>query len=181
MAMTIPVAAKLNLALCSAVALGLIASGGAAADAPIYKCTQAGVVLYTDFPRNGGAIVDIHPGVADPAANGRLQRAQAEELDRGAARHRAEEELAAQPQRWNDSRYDPAVSTQRARTRHELPRCGLRPGGWEAMGELRIVGPVRRTRQNASSIGAFHLILRWAPGEILAAPWCNGNRLNGGG
>ena len=97
--MNIRVAAKLALALRTAVALGLVACGSAAAGAegaPIYKCVQAsGAVLYADYPCNGGAILDIHPGVADPAANERLQRAQAE-LDKGAARRRADEELAAQ-------------------------------------------------------------------------------------
>jgi hypothetical protein len=105
--MIIRVAARLGLALRTAVALGLVACGSAvAADAPIYKCVQAsGAVLYADYPCNRGAILDIHPGVADPAANERLQRAQAE-LDKGAARRRAEEELATQRAAMERLRYD---------------------------------------------------------------------------
>jgi hypothetical protein len=107
--MTIRVATKLALASCTAVALGLVSLDGAAAsaaDAPIYKCVQAnGAVLYTDFPCNGGAILDIRPGNADPAANERLQRAQAE-LDKGAARRRADEELATQRAEAERLRYD---------------------------------------------------------------------------
>ncbi len=110
--MNIRFTAKLALALRTAVALGLVACGSAAAgaaDAPIYKCVQAnGAVLYADYPCNGGAILDIHPGVADPAANERLQRAQAE-LDKGAARRRADEELAAQRAAMERLRYDAAV------------------------------------------------------------------------
>ena len=95
--MIIRVAARLGLALRTAVALGLVACGSAvAADASIYKCVQAsGAVLYADYPCNGGAILDIHPGVADPTANERLLRAQAE-LDKAAARRRADEQLASQ-------------------------------------------------------------------------------------
>jgi hypothetical protein len=63
--------------------------------APIYKCAQAnGAVLYADYPCIGGEVLDIHPGAADPAASDRLARAQAE-LDRGAARRKANEALAA--------------------------------------------------------------------------------------
>ena len=108
--MTIRAAAEPNLALSTAITLGLFLWGGAAiaADAPIYKCVQAnGAVLYADFPCNGGAALDIHPGVADPAATERLQRAQAE-LDRAAARRRADEAVAAN-RAAEHLRYDVAV------------------------------------------------------------------------
>jgi hypothetical protein len=107
--MTIRVATKLALALRTVAALGLVSFGGGAtgaADAPIYRCMQAnGAVLYADFPCNGGAILDIHPGVADPTASERLQRAQAE-LDRAAARRRADEQLATQRAELERLRYD---------------------------------------------------------------------------
>jgi len=63
-----------------------------AAETPVYKCMQDGVALYTDTPCKDAALVDIHPGVADPAARARLERAQAA-LDRGAVRRKANEEL----------------------------------------------------------------------------------------
>jgi hypothetical protein len=179
MAMTIPVAAKLNLALCTAVALGLFACGSAAADAPIYKCTQAGVVLYTDFPCNGGAIVDIHPGVADPAANARLQRAQAE-LDRGAARHRADEELAAQRAEVERLRYDAAVPRSAPEPGMSYPDAAydLVLGGYGRVPHRRPGPPhppkriEHRGFPSNPSLGA-----RRDPGRTMA----NGNRLNGGG
>ena len=46
-----------------------------AAETPVYKCMQDGVALYTDTPCKDAALVDIHPGVADPAARARLERA----------------------------------------------------------------------------------------------------------
>jgi hypothetical protein len=177
--MTIPVAAKLNLALSMAVALGLIACGSAAADAPIYKCAQAGAVLYADFPCNGGAILDIHPGVADPAANARLQRAQAE-LDKGAARRRAEEELAAQRAEVERMRYDAAVPRNAPEPDMSYPDVayGLVLGGY-GRAPHRRPGPPHPTKrlehrgfQSNASLGT-----RRVPDRNMA----NGNRPNGGG
>src|ERR1700682_5982165 len=79
----------------AAFALGLAPAVGttcAAAETPVYKCTQDGVALYTDTPCKDAALVEIHPGVADPAARVRLERAQAA-LDRSAVRRKANEEL----------------------------------------------------------------------------------------
>jgi hypothetical protein len=79
----------------SAFALGLAAAVSitcAAAETPVYKCMQDGVALYTDTPCKDAALVEIHPGVADPAARVRLERAQAA-LDRSAVRRKANEEL----------------------------------------------------------------------------------------
>lgn len=79
----------------SAFALGLttvFSTTCAAAEMPVYKCTQDGVALYTDTPCKDAALVEIHPGVADPDAQVRLERAQAA-LDRSAARRKANEEL----------------------------------------------------------------------------------------
>ena len=68
------------------------ASGGEAA---VYRCAQPdGTPLYSDYPCQGGAVVDIHPGAADPAARERLSRAQAE-LDRAAVERRAREQFEA--------------------------------------------------------------------------------------
>ena len=65
-------------------------SSDAAANAPIYKCrdTQGGL-LYTDTPCKGGEQLKLKPGVADPAAILRLERAQAA-LDELAAKRRAD-------------------------------------------------------------------------------------------
>ena len=79
----------------SVFALGLAAAVGtpcAAAETPVYRCMQDGVALYTDTPCKDAALVEIHPGVADPAARVRLERAQAA-LDRSAVRRKANEEL----------------------------------------------------------------------------------------
>ncbi len=65
------------------------------AQAAIYRCAQAdGSVLYADYPCQGGAIVDVHPGTADPNAKERLARAQ-QALDRAAADRRAREQFDA--------------------------------------------------------------------------------------
>jgi hypothetical protein len=75
------------LSLISAIAIG--------AQGPIYRCAQAdGTLLYADNPCDGGTVVDVHPGLADPGAKERLARAQAE-LDRAAALRRANEREAA--------------------------------------------------------------------------------------
>ena len=177
--MTIQVPAKLSLALSTAVALGLIASGGAAADAPIYKCTQAGVVLYADFPCNGGAIVDIHPGVADPAASARLQRAQAE-LDKGAARHRAEEELAAQRAEMERLRYDASVPRSAPEPDMSYPDVGyglvLGGYGWAPHRRPGPPHPPKRLEHRGIQSNASPEIRR-IPDRNMA----NGNRPNGGG
>ena len=68
-------------------------SSAAAASTPIYKCRDAqGGALYTDTPCKGGEQLNLKPGVADPAAILRLERAQAA-LDELAAKRRAEEIL----------------------------------------------------------------------------------------
>jgi hypothetical protein len=65
----------------------------AAANAPIYKCREIqGGLLYTDTPCKGGEQLNLKPGVADPAAILRLERAQAA-LDELAAKRRADEAL----------------------------------------------------------------------------------------
>ena len=96
--MTTSVSARQTSAAGVAVALMLVVlvdRAAEAADAPIYKCAQAhGSVLYADYPCQGGEVLDVHPGVADSAAGDRLARAQSE-LDRGAARRKANEALAA--------------------------------------------------------------------------------------
>ena len=80
------------LRLLALAALSLLAPG---AQSAVYRCSQpGGVVLYSDTPCDGGAVVDIHPGSADPSAKERLARAQAE-LDRAAAERRAQEQFEA--------------------------------------------------------------------------------------
>ena len=75
------------LSLTTGIAIG--------AHGPIYRCTQAdGTLLYADNPCDGGTLVDIHPGRADPDAQERLARAQAD-LDRAAADRAANVQAAA--------------------------------------------------------------------------------------
>jgi hypothetical protein len=70
-----------------------VMSSGAAANTPIYKCKDAhGGLLYTDKPCKGGERLNLKPGVADPAAILRLERAQAA-LGELAAKRRADEAL----------------------------------------------------------------------------------------
>jgi len=57
---------------------------------PVHKCVVNGTVTYSDFACTGGTTVELHPGVADPAAALRLQHAQAM-LDAAAAQRRANE------------------------------------------------------------------------------------------
>jgi hypothetical protein len=81
------VSAAALLSLTSGIAIG--------AQGPIYRCAQAdGTLLYADTPCEGGTVVDIHPGRADPDAKERLARTQAE-LNRAAADRKANEQAAA--------------------------------------------------------------------------------------
>jgi hypothetical protein len=71
----------------------VVMSSVVASNAPIYKCKDAhGGVLYTDTPCKGGEQLNLKPGIADPAAILRLERAQAT-LDELAAKRRADEAL----------------------------------------------------------------------------------------
>jgi len=71
----------------------VVTSPLAVADTPIYKCKDAhGGLLYTDTPCKGGERLNLKPGVADPTAILRLERAQAA-LDELAATRRADEAL----------------------------------------------------------------------------------------
>jgi len=80
----------------------VVMSSVAVADTPIYKCKDArGGLLYTDTPCKGGEQLKLKPGVADPAAILRLERAQAA-LDELAAKRRADgalEELKEESER----------------------------------------------------------------------------------
>jgi hypothetical protein len=71
----------------------VVMSSVAAANAAIYKCKDVhGGLLYTDTPCKGGERLNLKPGVADPAAIQRLERAQAA-LNELAAKRRADEAL----------------------------------------------------------------------------------------
>jgi hypothetical protein len=71
----------------------VVMSSVAVADTPIYKCKDAnGGLLYTDIPCKGGERLNLKPGVADPAALLRLERAQAA-LEELAAKRRVDEAL----------------------------------------------------------------------------------------
>lgn len=71
----------------------VVMSSVAVADTPIYKCKDAhGGLLYTDTPCKGGERLNLKPGVTDPAAILRLERAEAV-LDELAAKRRADEAL----------------------------------------------------------------------------------------
>jgi len=79
----------------AAALLSLIGDVAFAAQGPIYRCTQAnGTLLYADSPCDGGALVEVHPGLPDPDAKERLALAQAE-LDRAAVLRKANEQEAA--------------------------------------------------------------------------------------
>ena len=71
----------------------VVMSSVAVADTPIYKCKDAhGGLLYTDTPCNDGERLNLSPGVADPAAILRLERAQVV-LNELVAKRRADEAL----------------------------------------------------------------------------------------
>ena len=71
----------------------VVISSVAAANTAIYKCKDVhGGMLYTDTPCKGGERLNLKPGVADPAAILRLERAEAV-LDELAAKRRADEAL----------------------------------------------------------------------------------------
>lgn len=73
----------------------MIAGPASAADAAVYKCTQAGgTVLYSDIPCKGGTVVDVRSGEADPGAIARLEHDRAE-FDRNMITRRAVDEAAA--------------------------------------------------------------------------------------
>jgi Domain of unknown function (DUF4124) len=80
------------------IAVGVLVNIGAvssvaAANTAIYEYIDAhGGLLYTDAPCQGGERLNLKPGVADPAAVLRLERAQAA-LDELAAKRRADEAL----------------------------------------------------------------------------------------
>ena len=82
----------------AAGALAMVAVTAGAADGvptTVYKCAQPNAaVLYADYPCTGSTDVDIKRDVVDPAAVGRLQRAQAQ-YEQTAARRRANEDMAA--------------------------------------------------------------------------------------
>ena len=71
----------------------VVMSSVAAANTAIYKCKDVhGGLLYTDTPCKGGERLNLKPGVADPAALLRLERAQAA-LEELAAKRRVDEAL----------------------------------------------------------------------------------------
>jgi len=75
--------------------LSLVSGIAFAAQGSIYRCAQPdGTFLYSDSPCQGGSVVDVHPGNADPNAAERLARARAE-LDRAAEARRINEQQAA--------------------------------------------------------------------------------------
>ncbi|HEY3177544.1 MAG TPA: hypothetical protein VGL25_01535 [Casimicrobiaceae bacterium] len=94
-----------SLCFAAAAVFSFVTNVAIGAQGPIYKCTQAdGTLLYSDYPCDGGAVVDVHPGRADPNAKDRLIRAQAE-LDRAAAERRVnEQEAAARREEMNQLR-----------------------------------------------------------------------------
>jgi hypothetical protein len=81
---------------------------------PIYKCKDSrGGVLYTDTPCEGGEPLNVKPGVADPAAILRLERAQAA-LDELAAKRRADEALEESAKETERLRREQAEAQRRA-------------------------------------------------------------------
>src|SRR5258706_11708300 len=92
----------------------VITSSVAVADTPIFKCKDAhGGLLYTDAPCKGGERLNLKPGVADPAAILRLERAQAA-LDELAAKRRADEALEEFKEEAERLLYEQTVAQRRA-------------------------------------------------------------------
>jgi len=91
----VPVAGLVRLALAGIALLSAACAAAQAPPTPVYRCVEpGGRVLYADYPCQGGARVDIRPGVPAPDATERLARAR-DELDRAAARRQAIDDAAA--------------------------------------------------------------------------------------
>jgi hypothetical protein len=109
-----PVRRTFDLQRVGAVLVFVSAAGVAVADTTVYRCVQAGgTVLYADYPCKGGAIVDIQPGVANPGAVQRLERAGVA-FDRAAAIRKAGEENAAIRREELNQRRIESAAAQRA-------------------------------------------------------------------
>jgi Domain of unknown function (DUF4124) len=96
-----------------AAAAFLIASPAArAADTSVFRCVDpGGRVLYTDVPCRNAAVVELHPGAADPAAAQRLRQAQAM-LDAGMDKRRAEDARDAERREAFAQARDAALAAQ---------------------------------------------------------------------
>ena len=107
------------LSLTSGIAIG--------AQGPIYRCAQAdGTLLYADNPCDGGTLVDVHPGRADPDAKERLARAQVE-LNRAAADRKANEQAAAARAQDRVPRGQPTCASARLARSDGLSGLRTRP------------------------------------------------------
>ena len=81
----------LRLTAMATVALLIASPLVRAAEITVFRCVEpGGRVLYTDVPCRNAALVELHPGTADPAAAQRLRQAQAT-LDAGMDKLRAEQ------------------------------------------------------------------------------------------
>src|ERR1700694_4089978 len=77
---------RMQLLIVIGALVNAIGMSAVAANTPIYQCADArGGLLYPDTPCKGGERLNLKPGVADPDAVMRLERAQAA-LDAAAAK-----------------------------------------------------------------------------------------------
>jgi len=144
-------------------ALAPLTSAPAQADSQVFRCVQDdGRILYTDTPCRNGAVVDLHPGKADPAAAQRLADARAE-LDAGMAQRRAADARAAA----QAAAYLPAGNAvAQAPPQYDEPVYGLY-GGY-GYGYVNPRPPVRpRPPRPPAKVGSL-------TGDI--APYVNGGR-----
>jgi len=145
--------------------LALLAMAPARADSQVFRCVQDdGRILYTDTPCRNGAVVDLHPGKADPAAAQLLAAARAE-LDAGMAQRRAADARAAA----QAAAYSPAGNAMtQAPQQYDDPVYGLYGGYGYGYGYVNPRPPVRpRPPRPPAKVGSL-------TGDI--APYVNGGR-----
>ena len=108
----------------------VVMSSVAVADTPIYKCKDAhGGLLYTDTPCNDGERLNLSPGVADPAAILRLERAQVV-LNELVAKRRADEALEESKKEAQRLLLERAAAQGRAEAAALVETAGWNPWGW---------------------------------------------------
>jgi uncharacterized protein DUF4124 len=113
-----------------------------AAETTVFRCVEpGGRVLYTDAPCRNAAVIELHPGTADPAAAQRLKQAQAT-LDAGMDKLRAEQARDAE-------RAEAMAQARAAALASQPPESAPALDYWPLYGGY--VGPIRpRPHHDAS-------------------------------